>query len=127
MFHPGGPRHQLDFPRFAGLRWSFGVLAVDHLSVWVAEPRSGEAGTGFAESAVLEVQRREHPERGVSADAVVERFDVFEDLAGELAAVGPGVAVDEFLLEGGEEALGDGVDASMSSGGGVLGVGEVGE
>jgi hypothetical protein len=67
-------------------------------------------------SAVLEVQRGEHAERGVSADAVVERFDVVEDLAGELAACRPGTAMDELFLERGEEALGDGVVVAVAHG-----------
>ena len=47
------------------------------------------------------------------AAGVVERFDVLEDLAGQLAASRPGRSVDELLLEGREERLGDGVDAPM--------------
>ena len=41
--------------------------------------------------------------------AVVERLDVFEHRGLEFEPVGPGAAVDELLLEGGEERLGDGV------------------
>ena len=43
------------------------------------------------------------------AGGVVEDLDVVEDLPAQLLALGPGVAVDELLLEGREEALGDGV------------------
>jgi hypothetical protein len=46
---------------------------------------------------------------------VVERFDVVEGCAGEFAAGRPGVAVDEFLLQGGEEALGDGVVVAVAA------------
>jgi hypothetical protein len=59
-------------------------------------------------SGVLEVQGREHAERRVAADAVVEGFDVLEDLAGEFAPGRPGAAVDEFLLERREERFGGG-------------------
>ena len=52
---------------------------------------------------------REHGEGGVPALAVVERFDVFEPGGLELGPRGPGAAVDELFLEGGEERLGDGV------------------
>jgi len=45
----------------------------------------------------------------VPASGVVEDLDVVEDLLAELLSVRPGAAVDELLLEGGEEALGDGV------------------
>jgi hypothetical protein len=38
------------------------------------------------------------PECRVPPDAVVEGFDVVEDLAGEFVAGGPGSAVDELLL-----------------------------
>ena len=87
------------------------------ISVGGCEPRSGEGQILAAASGVLKLQGREHPERRVSADAVVERLDVVEDLRGELAARRPGAAVDEFLLERGEEALGDGVEAPMSTAG----------
>ena len=53
--------------------------------------------------------RREHLEGGVPALAVVERLDVFEHGGLELEPRGPAAAVDEFLLEGREERLGDGV------------------
>ena len=45
-------------------------------------------------------------ERGVAAAGVVERFDVVEDGAGEVAAVGPAASVEQLELEGAEEALG---------------------
>ncbi len=41
--------------------------------------------------------------------AVVERLDVLEHRGLQLEPRGPGAAVDEFLLERGEERLGDGV------------------
>ena len=41
--------------------------------------------------------------------AVVEDFDVVEDLGAELGLGWPGAAVDQLLLQGREEALGDGV------------------
>jgi hypothetical protein len=40
-------------------------------------------------------------------DAVVEGLDVLEDLRAELSTGRPGAAMDELLLERGEEALGD--------------------
>jgi hypothetical protein len=52
---------------------------------------------------------REHPERGVAALAVVERLDVLEHGGLELEPRGPAAAVDELLLQGREESLGDGV------------------
>ena len=68
-------------------------------------------------SAVLELQGREHPERGVPANAVVEGLDVVEDLGGQLAAGRPGAAVKrQFFLERGEEALGDGVVVAVALG-----------
>jgi hypothetical protein len=48
--------------------------------------------------------------------AVVERFDVLEDLAGQLAAGRPGASVHELLLEGREEALGNGVVEAVALG-----------
>ena len=41
--------------------------------------------------------------------AVVEDLDVVEDLGAQFGLRGPGAAVDELLLQRGEEALGDGV------------------
>jgi hypothetical protein len=49
----------------------------------------------------------------VPALAVVERLDVLEHGRLQLEPVRPGAAVDELLLEGREEGLGDGVDAPM--------------
>jgi hypothetical protein len=43
----------------------------------------------------------------VSSAAVVEGLDVVEDLGAQLSLLGPGAAVDEFLVERREEALGD--------------------
>jgi hypothetical protein len=51
----------------------------------------------------------EHPEGGVAALAVVERLDVFEHGGLEFEPRGPAAAVDELLLQRGEERLGDGV------------------
>jgi hypothetical protein len=45
----------------------------------------------------------------VAALAVVEDFDVVEDLGAQLGFGRPGAAMDELLLEGREEALGGGV------------------
>jgi hypothetical protein len=53
--------------------------------------------------------RGEHLEGGVPALAVVERLDVFEHGRLELEPGGPCAAVDELLLQGREEGLGDGV------------------
>ena len=47
--------------------------------------------------------------------AVVEGLDVVEDLGAELGLRGPGAAVDQFLLQGREEALGDGVVEAVPS------------
>jgi hypothetical protein len=49
----------------------------------------------------------------VASFAVVEDFDVVEALGAELGLRGPGAAVDQLLLQGREEALGDGVDAPI--------------
>ena len=49
------------------------------------------------------------PERGVAASAVVEALDVLEHRRLQLGRVGQAAAVDELLLERGEERLGDGV------------------
>jgi len=57
----------------------------------------------------LEVGRRALSEGLVAALAVVEDFDVVEDFGPQLGLGRPGAAVDEFLLERREEALGDGV------------------
>jgi hypothetical protein len=54
-------------------------------------------------------------EGAVASFAVVEDFDVVEDLGAEFGLGGPGAAVDQLLLQGREEAFGDGVDAPMSS------------
>jgi hypothetical protein len=48
-------------------------------------------------------------ERGVPADRVVERLDVLEDLADQLAPGGPAAPADELLLDRGKEALCDSV------------------
>jgi hypothetical protein len=50
----------------------------------------------------------------VPALAVIDRLDVLEHGGLELEPVGPGAAVDEFVLEGGEERLGDGIGCSPS-------------
>jgi hypothetical protein len=49
------------------------------------------------------------PERAMAALAVVEDFDVVEDLGAQLDLRRPRAAMDELLLQGREEALGDGV------------------
>ena len=49
----------------------------------------------------------EHAEGGVAALAVVERLDVLEHGGLQLEPRGPGAAVDELLLQRGEERLGD--------------------
>lgn len=51
----------------------------------------------------------EHVEGGVPALAVVERLDVLEHGGQQLEPGRPGAAVDQLLLEGGEERLGDGI------------------
>ena len=48
--------------------------------------------------------------------AVVERLDVLEHGGLELEPVGPGAPVDELLLEGREERLGDGVVVGVAVG-----------
>jgi hypothetical protein len=58
---------------------------------------------------------REHVERGVAALAVVERLDVLEHGGLELEPGGPVAAVDELLLERGEEALGDALSYASPS------------
>ena len=57
-------------------------------------------------------------------DRVVEGLDVIEDGGPRVLSGRERVAAEQILLEGGEEALGDGVDAPMSSecgGGGEVG------
>jgi hypothetical protein len=58
----------------------------------------------------------QHPEGGVPADRVVERFDVLEDGLGELVPRRPGSPVVEFCLEDGEEAFGQGVVVGIADG-----------
>ena len=48
--------------------------------------------------------------------AVVERLDVLEHGGLQFEPGGPGAAVDELFLEGGEERLGDGVVVGVSAG-----------
>lgn len=50
------------------------------------------------------------------AGPVVEGLDVGEDLGAELSPCRPGAAVDELLLQGGEERLGDGVIEAIALG-----------
>src|SRR5215212_721413 len=57
----------------------------------------------------LEVGRGEVAEGGMAALAVVEGLDVLEDGRLCLLPGGPGLTVEQLGLEGGEEALGDGV------------------
>src|SRR6188508_2522263 len=59
--------------------------------------------------AVFELGRREVAEGGMAALAIVEGLDVLEDGGPGLLAGGPGLAMEQLGLEGGEEALGDGV------------------
>jgi hypothetical protein len=59
--------------------------------------------------AVFEVGWREVAEGGMAALAVVEDLDVLEDSGPGLLPGGPVLAVEQLGLEGGEEALGDGV------------------
>src|SRR5215217_6094241 len=54
-------------------------------------------------------------ELAVAALAVVEDFDVVEDLGPQLGFGGPRAAVDEFLLKRREEALGDGVVVAVAA------------
>src|SRR5918997_256153 len=86
--------------------------------------------------AVFELGWREVAEGGMAALAVVEGLDVVEDGGPGLLAGPPGLSVEQLGLEGGEEALGDGVvptgagaadalaDLPVGQAGGV-GVGEV--
>ena len=55
----------------------------------------------------------EHPEGGVPPGRVVEDLDVVEYLGAELLSLGPGAAVDEFLLERREEVSQAGVDGGF--------------
>ena len=48
--------------------------------------------------------------------AVIERLDVLEDRGAQLPLGSPGLSVDEFLLQGREEALGDGVVVGVAAG-----------
>src|SRR4051794_25743987 len=57
----------------------------------------------------LELRGREVAQRRVSAGGVVEAFDELEDFADQRTAGRPGAPMDELLLQGREEALGDGV------------------
>jgi hypothetical protein len=59
----------------------------------------------------LELRWGEISERGVPALAVVEDRDVLEDRGAQVGLGWPAAAVDELLLQGREEGLGDGVDA----------------
>lgn len=80
-------------------------------ALWTVAGLSGLVGCrgrGRGRS-VLVFGRGEISEGGVSSVAVVEALDVLEDLGAELSACRPGLAVHELLLEGREEALGDGV------------------
>src|SRR5688500_13056562 len=57
--------------------------------------------------AVFEVGWREVAEGGMAALAVVEDLDVLEDSGSGLLPGGPGLAVQQLGVEGGEEALSD--------------------
>src|SRR5918996_3910789 len=59
--------------------------------------------------AVFELGRRAVAEGGMAALAVVEGLDVLEDGGPGLLPGGPTLAMEQLGLEGGEEALGDGV------------------
>lgn len=48
--------------------------------------------------------------------AVLQAFDVLEDISTELSACRPGLAVNELLLDRGEEALGGRVGVSAATG-----------
>jgi phage-related tail protein len=63
----------------------------------------------------LELLGREEAECGVPAAAVEEDLDVLEDLRAQLGLRWPAAAVDELLLEGREEALGDGVVVAVTA------------
>src|SRR3954454_19005072 len=63
----------------------------------------------------LELRWGEKAERGVPAAAVVEDLDVLEDLGAQLGLGWPAAAVDELLLQGREEALGDGVVVAVAA------------
>ena len=52
-------------------------------------------------------------QRRVQAAAIVEAFDVLKQGCSGGIVVGEGGSVDEFVLEGREEALHDGIDAPM--------------
>ena len=55
-------------------------------------------------------------EPGVPSAGVVERLDEVEDGHAGLGVGPPAGAIDQLALEGGEEGLGEGVDAPMSRG-----------
>src|SRR3954451_17471049 len=63
----------------------------------------------------LELRWGEISERGVPALAVVEDLDVLEDRAAQVGLGWPAAAVDELLLQGREEALGDGVVVAVAA------------
>src|SRR5690242_14477112 len=57
----------------------------------------------------FKLRRGQIAQGGVAADAVVERLDVLEDAGHRLLPSGVQLAVDEFPLQGREEALDRGV------------------
>jgi len=59
--------------------------------------------------APFELGRCEVAKGGMAALAIVEDLDVLEDGGSRVLAGGPGLAMEQLGLEGGEEALGDGV------------------
>src|SRR3954452_19064369 len=63
----------------------------------------------------LELRWGEISEREVPAPAVVEDLDVLEGRAAQVGLGWPTAAVDEFLLQGREEALGDGVVVAVAA------------
>ncbi len=63
----------------------------------------------------LELLRRDKAERAVPAAAITERLDVVEDFRPQFAADWPGAAMDELLLQGCVEPLGDGVIEAIAA------------
>ena len=61
----------------------------------------------------LVFDRGSHLEGGVASLPDVEDLEVFEDGGSGLVSVGEAVPVEEFGFEGGEERLGNGVDAPI--------------
>src|SRR5215218_1737616 len=107
-------------PRTLVLRWERETLACGpapvrttrgYLGRWLFDLDGCDCFVGL-----LVLSRGDHAERGVAALAVVERLDVLEHRGLELEPGRPSAAVDELLLERGEERLGDRVVVGVAAG-----------